>query len=575
VALEAGAATEVAWTVPVPEGAARIGWQLAATSPGVEADALRVEQRVLPGRAEPGVVQATLLRLDVPRSLALRRPADALPGVGGLRVVLSPSLVGGLDGVRRWFVDYPFDCLEQRVSTAVGLADPARWEAVMVALPAYLDADGLARFWPTERLPGSDTLTAYILQVAQAAGYEIPAATRERMLAGLKAFLAGGGRAPVSRRPGDLTLRRLDALEALARHGQLQPAMLEPLSVTPEVWPNSALLNWIAILQHGGGLPDRDARLASAVQLLQARLSYASTRVTLSGERDQWAWWLLGSPDEDAARALLLGLDMPALQDDLPRLAAGTVGRQQRGAWDTTHANAWGSVAVRRFAGRYEAATVAGLTQAVLGEATGVVDWAAPAPADASVPAPVRAMSLPWPASGKGELALGHDGSGAPWATVQSVAAVPVTKPLFSGYRLRRSVTPVQQQVPGRWTRGDLVRVTLDIEAGQDMAWVAVTDPIPAGSAIAGSTARDAAGLAGEAAPGDGDSAWPAWIERSVAGYRAFFDWLPRGRSRVEYVLRLNTAGEFVLPATRVEGMYAPDVFGLLPNDPVRVEPAP
>jgi uncharacterized protein YfaS (alpha-2-macroglobulin family) len=40
-------------------------------------------------------------------------------------------------------------------------------------------------------------------------------------------------------------------------------------------------------------------------------------------------------------------------------------------------------------------------------------------------------------------------------------------------------------------------------------------------------------------------------------------------------VLRLNTAGEFVLPPTRVEGMYAPDVFGLLPNDPVRVEPGP
>jgi uncharacterized protein YfaS (alpha-2-macroglobulin family) len=573
--LAAGAAAEVAWTVPVPPGAARIGWELRATAPGVEPDALRVGQRVLPGRAEPGVVQATLLRLDAPRTLAVRRPGDALPGVGEVRVALSPSLVGGLDGVRRWFGDYPFDCLEQRVSIAVGLADPARWDAVMAALPAYLDADGLARFWPTERLPGSDTLAAYILQVAHAAGYEIPAATRERMLAGLKAFLAGGGRAPASRRPGDLTLRRLDALEALARYGQLQPALLEPLSVTPEVWPNSALLNWIAILQHAAGLPDRDARLASAVQLLQSRLGYAATRVTLSGERDQWAWWLLGSPDEDAVRALLLGLDVPALQDDLPRLAAGTVGRQQRGAWDTTHANAWGSVAVRRFAERYEAAAVAGLTRVALAEATGTADWATPVPGDARLPAPVRTVTLPWPAGGRGELAVGHDGSGAPWATVQSVAAVPVTKPLFSGYRLRRSVTPVLQQVPGRWTRGDLVRVTLDIEAGQDMAWVAVTDPIPAGSAITGSTARDAAGLAGEAAPGAGDSAWPAWIERSVAGYRAFFDWLPRGRSQVEYVLRLNTAGEFVLPPTRVEGMYAPDVFGLLPNAPVRVEPGP
>jgi uncharacterized protein YfaS (alpha-2-macroglobulin family) len=34
----------------------------------------------------------------------------------------------------------------------------------------------------------------------------------------------------------------------------------------------------------------------------------------------------------------------------------------------------------------------------------------------------------------------------------------------------------------------------------------------------------------------------------------------------LEYTLRLNNAGDFALPASRVEAMYAPEMFGELPN---------
>ena len=44
----------------------------------------------------------------------------------------------------------------------------------------------------------------------------------------------------------------------------------------------------------------------------------------------------------------------------------------------------------------------------------------------------------------------------------------------------------------------------------------------------------------------------------------------------VEYTLRLNNAGRFELPASRVEAMYAPEIFGEAPNAGwVVVEDAP
>jgi uncharacterized protein YfaS (alpha-2-macroglobulin family) len=159
---------------------------------------------------------------------------------------------------------------------------------------------------------------------------------------------------------------------------------------------------------------------------------------------------------------------------------------------------------------------------------------------------------------------------------VQSIAAVPLARPERAGYGVVREVTAVRQAVPGRWTRGDLVRVRLELDARQDMAWVAVTDPIPAGSAVLGGTARSAEPLVAADARGAAAAVTPAaptYVERGQASWRAYFEFLPRGRWQLEYTLRLNAAGTFQLPATRVEAMYAPDVYGAAPNAPVVVRP--
>jgi len=66
--------------------------------------------------------------------------------------------------------------------------------------------------------------------------------------------------------------------------------------------------------------------------------------------------------------------------------------------------------------------------------------------------------------------------------------------------------------------------------------------------------------------------AWPAYVERTFSAYRAYYSYVPRGRFVIDYSLRLNNAGEFSLPVTRIEAMYAPEVFGEAPNGKVVVE---
>ena len=116
------------------------------------------------------------------------------------------------------------------------------------------------------------------------------------------------------------------------------------------------------------------------------------------------------------------------------------------------------------------------------------------------------------------------------------------------------------------------MRIKLDIDAQTDMTWVALNDPIPAGASILGSgLGRDSQlATAGERAEG---SAELAYQERRFDSFRAFYNYVPKGKWSIEYTVRLNNAGNFQLPPTRVEAMYAPEMFGEIPNAAIAVQP--
>jgi uncharacterized protein YfaS (alpha-2-macroglobulin family) len=561
VSLPAAAARLVEWEILVPAGLGSLRYEVAAAEPGGAADRLRVTQQVRPA-VPVRTLQATLLRLEQPARLPVARPADALPERGGLQVAASPSLVASLEGTRRWMREYPYLCLEQEVSRAVALRDEARWTRLAATLPAHLDADGLLKYFP-RMLRGSDALTAYVMSVIHEAGWSLPPDVQQKMETGLRRFVEGSVVRYSALPTTDLSIRKLAALEALSRHGKATPALLGSFAVEPALWPTAAVLDWRSLLHRLPAAPNRAARLAEAEQILRARLNLQGTILTFSSEATDALWWLMQSADVNAVRLVLHLLETQEWRDDLPRLVRGALGRQRRGAWDLTLANAWGVLAVEKFARAFEAVPVAGVTAASLPPATQRIDWQAQ-PRGGSV-------ALPWPAA-PAELSLEHAGSGAPWVTVEARAAVPLAAPLGTGYRITRSFRPIEQRVPGRWSRGDQLRVRLAIEAQSDMTWVVASDPVPAGASHLGTglVGDSSIGTQGERRTGD---AWPAFEERAFEAFRAYYEFVPKGTTVVEYTIRLNQAGRFLLPTTRVEAMYAPEMFGEQPNEVLEVQP--
>ena len=577
LAIPAGEVRELVWQVAVPADAQQLAWEINAQEQGGQSvkDSIKITQRVVP--AVPVTVQqASLFQLDKPFSLAVVQPADSLPGRGGIAIALAPSLTGTTEGLRRFFVDYPYSCLEQKASRAIGLRDDAQWQRIVGELPTYLDADGLAHYYPPSEANagrGSDTLTAYILAATHEANFSLPEQSRDRMLTGLAAFVEGKITRDFWSPKKDLDARKLAALEALSRYGRAQPRMLGSIQIAPNLWPTSAVLDWVAILQRVPGIPERDKRLAEADQIIHARLNYQGTRMGFSTESSDYWWWLMTSGDVNANRLILTMLDNPAWRDDMPKLMNGAIARQQRGRWATTTANVWGSLALEKFAQKFESEKVAGATKASLQQGGAVVNsqtynWGA---------AGGGKLQLPWPSQGgpasvpQDGIKLVHEGKGKPWVTLQSLAAVPLKTAFSSGYRMTKTVVPVEQKEKGSYTRGDVLRINLDVDAQSDMTWVVVTDPIPAGASLLGSgLGRDSAIATKDERPSG--SAWLAYEERSFEAFRSYYEYVPKGKFTISYTIRLNNAGVFNLPQTRAEAMYAPEMFGELPNAAFKVK---
>ncbi len=559
--LDPGGMAETSWVVKAAEGINSQTWEFTANEDGgASQDRLRIVQQIAP-QAPVTVQQATFTRIDGKYEVSTVMPDGALPGKGGMEVSLSSKLATPPAGLKRFFEEYPFSCLEQQTSISIGLQDPKRWQQIVDTLPGYLDKHGLARYFPGDG-PGSATLTAYLLDMSSLSGFPIPQDSRERMLNALMAFAEGRIKGEEWAPVNSSLVRRLSAIEALARQGRKPVRAVAALKVDPSNLPTNALIDWYLVLKYLPDLVERDQKMAAARKELRSRLNYVGPRMVFNTERSDYWWWMMVSGDSNAFRLIEAMLDDPEWKNDLPRLMQGALERQVRGHWQTTTANAWARVTMDRFAQQFERDPVAGKTAAKFGSSKVEFDW------KKLTGGVSTSTTLPWPsAPGTDEkLTISHAGSGKPWATIQVLAAIPNGPARNAGYRISRTITPVKEKIPGKVTRGDLWRVRLTVEADHDMTWVVLTDPIPAGARILGDGDGRDSEIAGDGAGSSYGDAWPTYIERSFANYRAYYQMLPRGKFSTEYTLRLNNAGSFSLPPTRVEAMYAPDVFAEVPN---------
>lgn len=547
-------------------------------------DKIRVTQQLIP--YVPVTVRQSQL-LQVPSDgkaaqLSVQAPTRALSvdGVirGGIQVQIQKSLSASLSGVKRYFAEYPYSCFEQRASVAMGLQNQDAWQALMREANSYLDDAGFMRYYPSAMSQGSPLLTAYILAIsadAKALGwkFDIPEAIQERMLEGLTNVVTGKVKQDSDWIPvADKTDYQLNLLVALARYNRVTESMLEAYPLT-ENYSVAGLVNLYAI--HRGLTNSRQADiLADLRQRILDKMSLQGNRLVFKNATAlDNLWWLMDDSKSIHAKLLLAVVQDPAWTNDVPHLVQGLVAAQVKGQWGMTTNNLLGSLAIHSFSQHFEKVPAEGEINVSLHDQ------------DHDVPQQWNGLSLnqsiliPWANKKAEDMQLKLIGKGSAWATVSSLAAVEPVENTFAGYRVDKLIEPISRRVAGQWSVGDVYRVHLRITSEAPMNWVVVNDPIPSGATILGNGLGRDSIVSGQvdAQLANGHDEYqayvePSFVERKADVYRAYYRFVDKGELKLEYTVRLNNVGKFSLPATRVEAMYAPSVFGEAVNNDIQVK---
>ncbi|MCZ2136367.1 MAG: hypothetical protein LC098_13230 [Burkholderiales bacterium] len=552
----AGQSAILQWDVIAPGEGSSVTWNFAANEKGkARGDALRVTQTLQTPLPIRTLAEANA---EIKGKSSLRLKPDANVDRGELLVSLARTYGTDTSGIRAYFARYPFACLEQRMTKAMGTKDPASWEIIANSLGNYLSPSGLAHYYPGATDEGYPALTAFVLAGANEAAWELPDAARERMLSGLERYVAGDIKTSRSWLPSDgqyLLSEKLIALEALSRYGRVSKRLLDTIRVDPVKLTAASLADWLDILNRSADIADRAALRRAAMAELRDNIRVNNGVATIA--RSDNRWYFMRSDDYTMARMFRLSLETKELAEYRLPLLRGLNNRMHRGGYFYgTQANLWAAFALEKYA---RLASADGRTRVTFRGETKELVW------DNTITE--GELRFAWPVDG-GELTLEHLGSGMPWARAQVRAPVPLTGRIDNGIGLSKTFRPVQQKRPGRYSVGDVIQVTVTADNKTGVGWLAIDDPVPAGSTVLGGLSK----LANISEP---PRTWQGYryVERTFTSVRTSFEWASKGSHSVSYDLRLTTPGRFALPATHAEALYAPEVNGDLGNVTFEIDP--
>lgn len=536
-------------------------------------------------------------------------PKDVLPSFGGLSISLASTALTGLQDAAKYLVEYPYGCVEQisgKLMPLVVLGDLVEQfklgGAETLALQKKHAAVALERIFSGQRSDGSwgtwgsagdegrADLTAYVLLVlrrAKDAGMVVPDDVVTRASAWLVQWMerrrVDDPKEPRYTRRWQLDIQAM-ALYALGDWGQKHEAYARRL------YPHAAELDLFARAMLAAVFhrlePKGKEREALYRELLNRAIQTPSS-ARFQESQSESLQLLMHSSSRTDAMILLVLLELDAKNELIPKIARGLMDARVNGRWDTTQANSYALWALARYFAIYEAEPAAFATQVWLGKRNlGERKFAGRSMLEELFEVPMQTLIQ----SGAKDVTLGKTGTGRLYYRIGMKYAPRdlVLKSLDQGFTVTRryegvaSPADVQRDKDGTWRikAGAYVRVRLQVIVQDRRFYVAVDDALPAGLELV-NTAYKTAAMRPQANrhhdEGDGDwlGAYPSWRfnHRELRDDRSvhFADELTPGTYQLDVLARATVRGEFLVPPTRAEEMYHPEMFGRTSTDRVSI----
>jgi hypothetical protein len=537
-------------------------------------------------------------------------PPDLNPSAGELEVVLTSSILGGLEGAVSYMREYPYGCWEQKISKAVMAA---HYLALRKHLPASLtwpNADSIVKdvlgeissfqapsggmgFYGSDEGAVSPYLSAYTalaLAWLRDLGYSVPENEEKKLLSYLSELLKKES-FPTFFSPGMRSSVRAVALAALAAR---KKATVEDLNRYRGAVREMNLFGKAMYLSAATGVAKGEAFASEAERQIRSfgtqsagtlrftePVEALSSRILDSNMRTHCA--ILDGLMREAANGSQETKERvtPLIQ---PLVRSITLERKRKDRWENTQENTFCVHALAQYAAQFEHDRPnLDLSVRLNGEELGKVAMKAPSSEPIEVSRPLKATD----AGRTDALTITPDGKGRFYYTSRlsyspkdlKTTATNGGMELVRQYSVKRNGQWILLNEPLALTQGELVKVDLYLSLATPRSFVVVSDPIPGGLEpvnrdLATSSVVDGTVRAFE---GPQNAAWfdgREWIDFGVnqwsfyhkelrhSAARFYSEYLPAGHYHLSYVSQAIAVGGFIALPTHAEEMYDPDVFG-------------
>lgn len=509
-------------------------------------------------------------------------PDSVFTDIGALEFTLASTGIVGLSGGISYLFEYPYGCLEQRLSSvlpmilAEDLVKAFRFEVLkdkdhravvsgmLDEVPLFQRSDGGFAYWKNtdETWPYLSAYTMYTLVRAGNAGYAVRSQTVQNGFQYLRKALAREvGFAWSSPYYWDCT----DALTlyTLALAGRPEHGYMERLYGRRAQLPLFAKAYLLKALHTAGGYP---AMVQELVRDLANMAKVSPTSAHFEERLDAGSSWCWTSNARTTALLLQTFIETQPENSLIPRMVRWLVDQQKVGRWRTTQENLYVVDALATYVRVYEREEPSFTAEVKLAGGLLMSETFRGRSFE------TKAGSIPLSELVKGAeypIDLTRDGRGRLYYTIRmNYYPLGESRAKEEGFSVTKRIEPVESSLSedGAFAAGSIARVTLTITTNQERNFVVVDDPVPAGFEIINTSFLTAGRNLEERDPNEKDEWW--WYNpfrhRELYDDRAlyFADYLPANVYTLSYLVRATSYGTFNMPSTRIEGMYEPEVFG-------------
>ncbi|MBW7911154.1 MAG: large extracellular alpha-helical protein, partial [Alphaproteobacteria bacterium] len=598
-------------TTALPEQAALVRGDLVFTVKAHDAlDGDGMTHRVPVGKMrsmETAANYGTTTEAKVSESIAV--PEGIYTDVGGVSVVLAPSVIAAVDGAFKYMRDYPYLCWEQILSKGVMAAHFQNLKSYMPEGFGWDGSDklpqktldnaaafqapngGMSFFLARDEYvsPYLSAYTALAFNWLKASGYKVPEAVEKKLHAYLQNLLRNDT-APGFYTEGMRSTVRAVALAALSAHeGKVTMDDLQryrPHVKGMSLFGKAHYLRAALSFKGGGALAEEAAKdiLSHANQtggkfMFTEELDDSYTRILATPMRDNCA--ILDAFTVYAGRE-----DGRKLVGDAPFKMVRTITQTRKGRdyWQNTQENMFCMNALTSYSRVYEKEPVAMEVVAKLGGQP----FAEASFADLrDAPVTLGRRMQPDDAGRKTTLDIERTGSGRLYyaARLHYAPKSDFSTSTNAGMEIRREYSVERE---GKWhllkpqdtvKRGEVVRADIYLSLPAARNFVVVDDPLPGGLETVNRDLATASTVDADKAKMemDGGSWWfrfsdwrgygaERWsfYHKELRHDRAVFysDYLPAGNYHLSYTAQAIAEGTFAHMPVHAEEMYDPDVFG-------------